>query len=82
MLDEDEVAAFDEWKADKITHSQDLSVSAYNREMESVALAWEAGHRAAANGVKFEDNHNRKPGMRGERTTKKITTRVESDDEE
>lgn len=75
MLDPDEVADFEAWKAHKLTSHVDLSVAAYNLEMEAQALAWEAGVRAMANALPIrkspteviEENPYRKPGMRGER---------------
>lgn len=47
MLDPDEMAAYEAWKQHKLTSSVDLSVSAFNLEMEGPALAYEAGLRAA-----------------------------------
>jgi len=67
MLDPDEVADYEAWKLAKLNSSQDLSVRAYNMEMEANALSWEEGWRAHANGESFDSNRFRKPGMRGER---------------
>lgn len=79
MLDPDEVADFETWKQAKLNGIHDLSVSAYNTEMEALALAWEAGAKTAH---EFRDaditsilakNPHRKPGMKGER---RATARV------
>ena len=47
MLDPDEVAAYEVWKHDKLVSETDLSIHAYNLEIQATALAWEAGARAA-----------------------------------
>jgi len=48
MLDKAEVEAFELWKELRLTTSTDLSIDAYNAEMEGLALAWEAGAKAAS----------------------------------
>lgn len=67
MLDADEVAEYEAWKLAKMNGAVDLSVRAYNLEMEANALSWEEGWRAHANGESFDSCRFRKPGMRGER---------------
>ena len=47
MLDPEEMAQFEEWKEAKLTGSTDLSVFAFNKEMEALALAFDAGVRAS-----------------------------------
>jgi len=81
MLDPDEVAAYEEWKARKASGSIDLSVTAYNSEMESQAVAYEKGVKDAVKDIlEAVGDHQkarsvterlvaaspfRKPGMRG-----------------
>lgn len=73
MLDPDSVAEYEAWKLDKMTGSVDLSVRAFNAEMEALALAWEAGWRTGREGkLPITENPNRKPGMRGERVVAHI----------
>ena len=70
MLDPDSVAEYEAWKMHKITGQLDLSVSAFNAEMEGLALAWEDGWRVGREGKKpITENPQRQPGMRGERVT-------------
>lgn len=71
MLDPDEVAAYEDWKARKLTGAQDLSIGAYNAEMEALALAYEQALKDAL-GSDFEKinslkaaNPYRRPGMLG-----------------
>jgi hypothetical protein len=45
MLDPEEATSYEVWKQSKLVDSIDLSVAAYNREMEAAALAWEEGVR-------------------------------------
>ena len=79
MLDPDEFIAFEDWRAEKIAGIQDLSVEAFNREREALALAWEAGVREAHNGnstvleALLQKNPHRSYGMTGH-TTKRITS--------
>lgn len=70
MLDPDEVAAYEEWKVRKLTGVQDLSIGAYNAEMEALALAYEQALKDALgsdqqkiNSLKAA-NPYRAPGMR------------------
>jgi len=72
MLDPDEMAVYEAWKAHKLTMSVDLSVSAFNVEQEAPALAYEAGVRAAYNrsdreklDTLIEKNPYRGKGMMG-----------------
>jgi hypothetical protein len=74
MLDPDEFADYEAWKENKLTSQTDLSVRAYNAEMESLALAWEAGVRESINvsdiqkiNSTLDRNPYRGKGMRGER---------------
>lgn len=75
MIDPDEFADYEAWREHKLTTSTDLSVQAYNAEMEAAALAYEAGARAAFAGMVarrseedvIRENPYRKPGTRGER---------------
>jgi len=74
MLDPDEFAEYEAWREHKLTSQTDLSVRAYNAEMESLALAWESGAMAFAGrgaGESLDDvirtNPYRGKGMRGER---------------
>ncbi len=67
MIDPDEFADYEAWREHKLTTSTDLSVQAYNTEMEAAALAYEAGWRDRDAGKSIEDSPYRKPGMRGER---------------
>lgn len=75
MLDPDEVADYEAWKARRLEGSIDLSPHAYNTEMEANAISWEEGVRAAFDGVAIgqgrEDvlrtNPFRAKGMRGYR---------------
>lgn len=43
VLDPDEMAVYEEWRANKLASSVDLSVHAFNVEQEGAALAYEAG---------------------------------------
>jgi hypothetical protein len=61
VLDPAELAAYEAWKLAKLSGSVDLSVSAYNREVDTAALAWEEGWRAHANGDEFDSCRFRKP---------------------
>ena len=81
MLDPEEVAGYEAWKEHKLTSHTDLSVSAYNIEQESAALAYEAGVRAAVFPSDKEKinsliaaNPYRGPGMMGERPKKRVTS--------
>ena len=76
MIDPDEMAAYEEWKAKKLNGHTDLSVAAFNAEMESQALAWEAGAKKAMKGREIstaelreilDQNPHRAEGMRGYR---------------
>ena len=66
MLDREEQAAYEAWKARKLEGQIDLSVETYNVEMETPALAWEAGWDARATTPR-ENNPYRAKGMNGER---------------
>jgi hypothetical protein len=83
VIDHDELAEYEDWKARKLAGQLDLSVEAYNREQESQALAWEAGARALA--AEFNTapqdltffmsrNPHRQPGMRGHRGTSRVAS--------
>jgi hypothetical protein len=77
MLDAEEVADYEAWKERKLTGSTDLSVGAYNAEMEGPALAWEAGWRAHeldGSPESYARNPYRAKGMTGERPGKKRLT--------
>lgn len=77
VLDAEEVAEFETWKAQKLAGITDLSVTAYNLEMESQALAYEAGVRGLSTKVPamnlnivqnvIDANPYRARGMKGER---------------
>ena len=54
VLDPDEVADYEAWKARRLEGSIDLSPHAYNTEMEANAISWEEGVRAMANYVTIE----------------------------
>lgn len=86
VLDPDEFALYEVWKANRLTNSTDLSVHAYNLEQEALALAWEAGAKVAfsaaqSRGMSIEEvlssNPNRAKGMKGERHAPAISTRTE-----
>jgi hypothetical protein len=79
VIDQDEMDAYEEWKASKLAGHVDISVAAWNREQEALALSWEDG---AAKGIQtaFEKdykapsdampdalakNPHRRPGMTG-----------------
>lgn len=76
MLDPDEVADYEAWKARRLESSIDLSPHAYNTEMEANAISWEEGVRAAFAGMiarhdqedVFASNPFRAKGMRGYRS--------------
>lgn len=83
MLDPDEVAHYEEWKGIKLAGSTDLSITAYNTEMEALALAWDNGavkaideavgpadaqKRSSLRDLLKAQNPHRKPGMKGART--------------
>lgn len=72
MIDPDEMEAFEEWKAAKLAGQSDLSVQAWNREQEALALAWEDGAKTGVKAVRenaavieevLPRNPHRKPGM-------------------
>lgn len=74
MIDPDEMAAYEEWKARRLSSRMDLSAAAFNADMESQALAWEAGAKKALRGRNvtteelreiLELNPHRAEGMRG-----------------
>lgn len=74
MIDQDEMDAYEEWKASKLAGHVDISVAAWNREQEALALAWEDGARKAMAFVGanladlrelLDQNPHRKPGMTG-----------------
>lgn len=74
MLDPAEVADYEAWKERRLVGQTDLSVAAYNMELEAHALAFEDGVRAAINPAEtqkileiLEQNPYRKPGMNGYR---------------
>ena len=82
MIDPDEMTAFEDWKAKKLMGQVDLSISAFNLEQESQALAYEAGVKdvfselgedgAAKAGIATLDEFlttspYRKPGMKGQK---------------
>jgi len=79
MLDPNEMAAYEAWKAHKLTTSVDVSASAFNLEQEAPALAYEAGVRAALPGNSYsekiaeliEKNPYRGKGMMGHLPPKK-----------
>lgn len=86
MLDAEAVKDYEHWKMKKLTAGVDLSVQAYNLDMESTALAYEAGVKAVASRIGYAtgdtsvdevlaDNPYRKPGMNGEPSaTRKVTS--------
>lgn len=89
MLDATELSAYEEWKEKKLLGQVDLSVQAFNAEMEGQAVAYERGVHDTVketvnpedfekrNGVTsklFGDNPYRRPGMLGERPSKRITS--------
>lgn len=76
MLDPDEMAAYEAWKAHKLTTSTDLSASAFNTEQEGPALAWEAGWDDAQGAYPKAraDNPYRGSGMSGARPKKKLSS--------
>lgn len=79
MLDTEQQADYEAWKERKLMGSIDLSVGAYNAEMESQAVAWEEGMRTGVRRLvsglppsRYEEelisqNPYRKAGMNGER---------------
>lgn len=75
MLDPDEVAAYEQWKHDKLVSETDISIRAYNIEMEGHALAFDSGVDAAFAGMIVKENAEqvkakspyRAKGMKGER---------------
>lgn len=74
MIDVDQQADFEAWRERKIVGQVDISVAAYNIEMESQAVAWEEGLAHGALGrsraevdLLMLDNPYRKAGMTGER---------------
>ena len=75
VLDPDEVADYEAWKARRLEGSIDLSPHAYNTEMEANAISWEEGVRAAFAGIVIRQNREdvlrtnpfRAKGMRGYR---------------
>lgn len=69
MLDREEQADYEAWKVRKLEGQIDLSVEAYNIEMEAPALAWEAGWDDAQGVYPKERSQNpyRAKGMNGER---------------
>ena len=82
MLDPELFAEFEAWRGAKVLGQHDLSVAAFNAEMETQALAYEAGVKDALGrgpGVTMQevldDNPYRKPGMRGERSAPDVPAR-------
>jgi hypothetical protein len=79
VIDPEEQAAFEAWKIAKLRAAIDVSVTAYNTEMQALAIAWETGAKqtmAALHkfGIEITDamqeailaeNPQRKPGMTG-----------------
>ena len=76
MLDEDEMAAYEAWKQQKLVSYPDVSVAAYNAEMGIHANAWDEGAKFALavstlNATEWQmnavlrENPFRQQGMRG-----------------
>lgn len=66
MLDPDEMAEYEAWKQRKLTSHPDLTVNAFNTEMEAQAIAWDEGYKTASNtATSARSNPYRQPGMRG-----------------
>lgn len=64
------MAAYEAWKEHKLTSETDLSVAAYNLEMEAQALAWDEGWRTGQHPEDgIETNPYRGPGMRAARVS-------------
>ena len=93
MLDEREVERYNEWKAKKLLGQQDLSVDAYNLELEATALAYDRGVRTMGRGMRtaevqaeLDANPFRVPGGIAEppavTTPRKIAAPVEPIDPE
>ena len=87
MLDPDEMAAYEAWKEHKLISSVDISVSAFNLEAESTAVAFEAGvdalSKQSKGGASEDDvatvkavNPYRQKGMTGYRPpeTKRVSS--------
>lgn len=81
MLDPEEFAEYEAWRQHRLTASTDISVQAFNVEMESTALAWQAGWKARDAGKPIEANEYRGPGMRGEVRSATHLPSGEPDDE-
>lgn len=69
MIDPDAYADYETWKAKKIAGQIDISISTYNSEASSLAMAWEAGVKAAVAPEYAEkilpQNPYRRKGMTG-----------------
>lgn len=49
MIDPSEYAAYEEWKAERLTGIVDISIETFNKERQALALAYDAGVLNAVN---------------------------------